>query len=60
MKPGPWSYLGQVFAALDRQLWKSADDRPSLARVVMTFQRTKPLTASPHAEPVPAPANDLQ
>ncbi len=55
-----WSPLRRVLADLDRQLWQSPNIDPTgLARVIMTFKHTKPLTASDAALPVPPPANDL-
>lgn len=51
--------LRRVLTELDLRRWR-ADPRPQrLARVVMTFQRTKPLWISPFARPAPQPANDL-
>ncbi len=52
--------LHRVFSDLNRCLWQVADhDTPRLARVIMTFKHTRPLTSSPSPAPVPPPANDF-
>ena len=57
----PWPRLRQVLELLDRCLWQpQAPEAPSLARVIMTFKHTRPLTSSATAAPIPAPANDLE